>query len=261
MQGRIGRGETGKPVNNAKNIRLTLAFDGTDYHGWQIQADQPTVQGIVCRTIRQISGENARLTGCGRTDAGTHARRLVANFATGSRMEPAEWVRALNSRLPPDIRVLSARRASPDFHARRDAHSKTYRYQVFRGPVLPPHLVREHYHYPYPVDIAAMRRAASLFLGEHDFASFTPRKVADSKTTVRRIFRSELRTRGPILEYSVEGNGFLQYMVRNMVGTLLELGRGRITLAQFKHLFEANDRTLAGFTAPAHGLILVSVRY
>lgn len=261
MQSRLGSRETGKPIATARNLRLTLAYDGTRYHGWQIQANQATVQGILGRAIEQISGEQAKLIGSGRTDAGTHARRLVANFVTRARMAPAAWVRALNSILPHDIRILSARRVSPDFHARHDARSKLYRYQIFRGAVLPPHLVREHYHYPYPIDIPAMQNAARKFIGEHDFGSFTPSKVADSKATVRRVFRCELKATGRRLLFTVEANGFLQYMVRNMMGTLLEVGRGRINLARFEELFSKRDRTLAGFTAPANGLVLLRVRY
>ncbi len=261
MQSRIGSHEARQPVINTRNIRLTLAFDGTGYHGWQIQAGQPTIQGTVRQAIEKIAGERPNLTGCGRTDAGTHARRLVANFSTQSRMEPAAWVRALNSSLPSDIRVLSARWVPAGFHARRDARSKIYRYQIYRGPILPPHLAREHYHYPYPLDLPVMRKAARLFVGDHDFASFTPRKVAASKGTLRRVLRSELRTKGLRLLFSVEANGFLQYMVRNMIGTLLEVGRGRITLADFESLFKKRDRALAGCTAPAHGLVLIRVRY
>ncbi len=261
MQDRISGRKTGKPVTSLQNIRLTLAYDGTAYHGWQVQADQPTVQGIMRAAVRHISGEEVSLTGSGRTDSGTHARRLTANFTTHSRIGPYSWVRALNSILPHDIRVLSAQRVPLDFHSRRDAISKTYRYQVFCGAILPPHLAREHYHYPYPIDIPSMEKAARLFIGEHDFASFTPAKISISRSTVRRIFRCELKKRGLQLLFSVEGNGFLQYMVRNMIGTLLELGRGRITLRQFEDLFRKRDRTLAGFTAPARGLVLIRVRY
>ncbi len=261
MPGRIGGGETRKPVTVPRNIRITLAFDGAAYHGWQIQAHHPTVQGIVSRAIEQIAGGTVKLTGCGRTDAGTHARRLVANFKTPSRIEPAAWVRALNSILPQDIRILSARRVSPEFHARRDARSKTYCYRIYRGAILPPHLARERYHYPYPIDLPRMQSAARLLVGEHDFASFTPKKVADSKSTVRRVYHCELKAKGHLLLFSVEANGFLQYMVRNMVGTLLEVGRGRITLAEFENLLGQRDRSLAGFTAPAHGLVLIKVRY
>ena len=261
MQKRIVGGKTGKPVGRGRNIRLVLAFDGTAYHGWQIQADRPTVQGTLRDAISKITGEEIQLNGSGRTDAGTHARRLIANFHTHSRMTPRSWVRALNSNLPRDIRVLSAARVPLEFHARRDARSKTYRYQIYRGSVIAPHLAREHYHYPYPVDVPLMQKAARRYIGEHDFASFTPLKVAGSMSTVRKIFRCELREQGRRLLFSVEGNGFLQYMVRNMIGTLLELGRGLLTIRQFVDLFKRRDRTLARFTAPAHGLILIRVRY
>lgn len=261
MQSRIGGNKTRKPVSPDRNIRLVLAFDGTAYHGWQIQADRPTIQGIIRNAIAKISGEDVKLTGSGRTDAGTHARRLVANFHTRSRMDPPSWVRALNSKLPRDIRILSAARVPPDFHARRSACSKTYRYQIYRGRVLPPHLSREHYHYPYPIDVPLMQKAAGRFIGEHDFASFTPQKIAGTKATIRRILRCELKEKGRRVLFSVEGNGFLQYMVRNMIGTLLELGRGQLSLREFEDLFKKRDRTLAGFTAPAHGLILLRVRY
>lgn len=248
-------------MTTPRNIRLTLAFDGTAYHGWQIQAGQPTVQGVVRDAIRRIAGEDVSLIGSGRTDSGTHARRLAANFVTHSRIEAASWTRAINSLLPQDIRILSARRVPLEFHARHDARSKIYRYQIYRGRILPPHLMREHYHYPYPLDIALMEKASRLFVGEHDFASFTPAKVSGAKATVRRIFQCNLKKQRSRLCFSVEGNGFLQYMVRNMVGTLLELGRGRMTLSQFEDLFRKRDRTLAGSTAPAHGLVLIRVRY
>jgi len=257
----LDRHKTGKQAVAPGNIRLTIAFDGTGYHGWQIQANQPTVQAIIREAIQRITGEEIALTGSGRTDAGTHARKFVANFSTRSRMEPISWVRALNSSLPRDIRILAARRVPSGFHARHDARSKIYRYQIYRGAVVPPHLAREHYHFPYPLDVPLMRTAARQFIGEHDFASFTPAKVSGARATVRRILGCNLKTRGNRLIFSVEGNGFLQYMVRNMIGTLLELGRGRMSSRQFEDLFRKRDRTLAGFTAPAQGLILVRVRY
>jgi tRNA pseudouridine38-40 synthase len=252
------------------NIKLILAFDGTAYRGWQIQTHQPTIQGILSDAIEKITHEKLSPTGSGRTDAGTHARRLVANFLTQSLIPPARLVRALNSSLPNDIRVLSARRVPASFHARRDARSKIYRYQIYLGKVMPPHLAREHYHYPYPIDVDGMKKAARLFEGEHDFASFAAKCGQDksSKTkngiprnTVRRIFQCELKQRGSRLLLTVEGNGFLQHMVRNMAGTLLEIGGGRIRLQELEKLFELRDRRLAGFAAPAHGLILLKVRY
>jgi len=260
MQDRKPGDKARQSLEIKRNIRLTLAFDGTDYHGWQIQSDSPTVQGSVSDAVARITGENVTLTGSGRTDAGTHARGLVANFLTGSRIEPGQFVRALNSILPRDIRVLSARQVPVGFHARKSAISKVYRYQIYRGPVLPPHLMREHFHYPLPIDIPAMVRAARMFLGEHDFASFAKTNPAVT-STIRHIYRCELKKSGHRLLFTVEGNGFLHHMVRNMAGTLLEVGRGAISLTDFQDLFFKRNRTLAGFTAPAHGLVLLKVKY
>jgi tRNA pseudouridine38-40 synthase len=175
-------------------------------------------------------------------------------------MAPEQFVRALNSVLPRDIRVLSARQVPLNFHARRDAVSKVYRYQVYVGPILPPHLMREYFHYPFPLDIAKMKKAARLFWGEHDFASYA-KTNSSSSGTIRRIFRCELKKLGSRLLLTVEGDGFLHHMVRNMAGTLLEVGRGIISLTDFQNLFSKRDRTQAGFTAPAHGLILLKVKY
>jgi tRNA pseudouridine38-40 synthase len=184
----------------------------------------------------------------------------VANFSTSCRIPPRNIARALNSVLPLDIRIFSAREVTDDFHARRSARSKIYRYQIYRGQVMPPHLSREHFHYPYPIDLDLMRQGTKLFVGTHDFASFAA-KGGGSKTTVRHIFDCNLKSAGHRLIFTVEGNGFLHHMVRNMVGTLLELGRGQLTIADFKALYERRDRRLAGFTVPSNGLILIKVRY
>lgn len=248
-----------------QNIRLTVAYDGTEYHGWQMQREHPTIQGAIYGAIAKITGEESSLIGSGRTDAGTHARALVANFKTAARIAAVDLMRALNSVLPRDIRILSARKVPDDFNAQRSARSKIYRYQIYRGAVMPPHLAREHFHYPYPLKLEIMNSAARDFLGQHDFASFAAQSRSDrdkkAARTIREIYRSDLRTSGRRLLYTVEGNGFLHHMVRNMVGTLLELGRGQMTLQEFRMLFHQRDRTLAGFTAPAHGLILLRVRY
>ena len=243
-----------------RNIRLIVAFEGTSYHGWQIQPDLPTIQGMLSEAIGRVTGEQVTVNGSGRTDAGTHARGLAANFMTGARLAPAQLVKALNSMLPRDVRILSARRMPSGFHARRNAFSKVYRYQIFLGPIMLPHLAREYFHFPYRVDLEKMQTASRQFVGEHDFASFA--KAGSSVSgTVRRIFRCELRKRGHRLLFTVEGNGFLHHMVRNMAGTLLEVGRGSMSLNDFRQLFLMRDRTLAGFTAPAHGLVLLKVQY
>jgi tRNA pseudouridine38-40 synthase len=242
-----------------QNIRLKVAFDGTAYCGWQIQQNVSTIQGCLSDAIFKITQERVNLIGSGRTDAGTHARGLVANFATSSKLAPARFVRALNALLPRDIRVMSARKAPVDFHARRSAASKVYRYQVYLGSVLAPHLIREYFHFPYPIDFSKIAQAASHFVGEHDFSSFA--KTNSCSNGIRRIFRCELKKKGRRLFLTVEGNGFLHHMVRNMAGTLLEVGRNSISMENFRDLFVKRDRNLAGFTAPAHGLVLLKVKY
>jgi len=258
MSGNL-KSETEAP-QAGRNIRLVIAFDGTAYCGWQSQRNSPSIQDIVSAALAEITGETVSLAGSGRTDAGTHARGLIANFFTGSRIPAGRLPFALNGMLPRDIRVLSARDVPADFHARKSARSKIYRYQVYNGTILPPHLMREYFHFPYSLDFDRMAEAARLFPGEHDFASYA-KTGSDVSNTVRRIFRCDLRRRGARVYLTVEGNGFLHHMVRNMAGTLLEVGRGRISLSDFADLFEKRDRTQAGFTAPANGLILVKVRY
>ena len=260
MQDRKPGRKTRKPLMASRNIKLTLAYDGAAYHGWQVQGSLPTIQGLLSDAVARITGERITLNGSGRTDAGTHARGLVANFLTASRIPPPQLVRALNSVLPRDVRVLSARRMDPVFHARRDAYSKVYRYQVYLGPILPPHLAREYLHFPRPVHVSRMMQAARLFEGEHDFASFAKTHSLPS-SSIRRIYRCQLRKQGYRLHLTVEGNGFLHHMVRNMAGTLLEVGAGSLGLDEFRELFDKRDRKLAGFTAPALGLILLKVRY
>jgi tRNA pseudouridine38-40 synthase len=251
-----------------KNIKLVIAFKGAGYHGWQIQQNARTVQGTLGEAIKTVTGEITSVTGSGRTDSGAHARGLVANFQTATRIPPRRLLHALNSVLPHEIRVLSAKRVRAEFHARYDARSKVYRYQVYRGTVLLPHLACDHYHYPYKVDLQQMSKAMKLVQGEHDFASFAARsgrlgKGDDPETrdTVRHIFRSTMRKSGLRLLFTFEGSGFLHHMARNLVGTVLEVGRGRLGLQEFSDLFGKRDRTLAGGTAPAHGLILMKVRY
>ncbi len=243
-----------------RNIKLVLAFDGTSYHGWQMQPKGNTIQGELAEAIRRVTGEHSIPVGSGRTDAGTHARGFVASFRTASTIPAAGLQRALNSVLPADIRVISARHASSEFHARRSARSKIYRYQIYRGQVMPPHMAREHYHYPYRLDLDVMQQAAALFPGIHDFGSFAVRG-GEGRNTTRHIFACRLNSRGLRLLFTVEGNGFLHHMVRTMMGTLLEIGRGRMALQEFRSLFECRDRSAAGSTIPARGLILLRVRY
>ncbi|MDR0842786.1 MAG: tRNA pseudouridine(38-40) synthase TruA [Acidobacteriota bacterium] len=243
-----------------RNIGLTIAFDGAAYHGWQVQPGAPTIQGLLSAILEKVTGEAVTLNGSGRTDSGTHARGLVANFHTGSKIPAAQLLRACNAMLPRDIRILGARDVPVGFHARKSAHSKVYRYQIYHGAVLPPHLLREYFHFPFPMDYARMESAAHLFVGEHDFAAYA-KTGSDVTSTVRTIFRCDLRRTGSRIHLTVEGSGFLHHMVRNMAGTLLEVARGRISIEDFAALFDKRDRTQAGFTAPACGLILIKVNY
>jgi tRNA pseudouridine38-40 synthase len=265
-----------------RNIRLIIAYDGTDFHGWQRQPDLPTVQECLEAAIQKLVGMPVELWGSGRTDAGTHASRQVANFKSASPIPCASLLKALNDLLPPTVRVRDAREVADGFHARYDARSKTYRYRVLQSPVCPPFIWRFVCHHPYPLDHRSMAEAAKFVEGEHDFTSFaaSPAHAAEgdaearnddarspvrtmTRTMTRTIFSSRLvwRPRTSMLIYEVRGSGFLHHMVRNIVGTLLEVGRGKLAPRDLLRILEARDRTQAGPTAPARGLCLVKVEY
>ena len=203
--------------------------------------------------------------GAGRTDAGVHALGQVAHFHTESRIAPAEFQHALNSLLPATIRAMSVEEMAPEFHARHSATAKTYAYRIFRGEVAPPFSARYVLHAPWPLDEAAMMKAARLFEGQHDFTMFSAAPGGDeedpAENPVRAIFSSLLKREGPELRYTIHGRSFLRYMVRKLVGTLLEVGRGRLAPADIPRLFELRDRARSGPTAPPHGLCLESIEY
>jgi len=249
-----------------RNIKLVLTYDGTDFSGWQVQPDCPTIQGTLASAIGRITGEKVLPQGSGRTDAGVHALAQVAGFLTESPIPAENFVKALNDILPPSIRVLEASEAAPEFHARKSARAKTYRYRIYRGPVCPPFLARYVWHYPYPLDEPAMQRAAELIVGEHDFTSFAavdPERHCDEEapSNVRKIFESQWERTGDELTYTVRGNGFLHHMVRNLVGTFVLVGRGTLKPDDITRILQARDRSAAGATAPASGLFLVQVEY
>jgi tRNA pseudouridine38-40 synthase len=249
-----------------RNIRLTLAYDGTDFHGWQRQPEGPTIQGCVEDALQKLTDALTPLCGSGRTDAGVHALHQVANFLTASTIPCANFVKALNDLLPPTVRIKSAVDAAPAFHARYDVWRKTYRYRIVTTPVCSPLLWRFVYHHPYPLDRALMTQAARHLEGQHDFTSFAAadgQADEDAKSRVRVIFQSRLlcRPRSSMLVYEVTGNGFLRYMVRNIVGTLMEVGRGKLDPGDMTRIIAARDRTQAGPTAPAQGLCLMDVQY
>ncbi|MDJ0866821.1 MAG: tRNA pseudouridine(38-40) synthase TruA [Myxococcota bacterium] len=253
-----------------RNFRLVLEYDGTAFEGWQTQArrgaeagaEAPrTVQGILEAVLEQVTGVRAPVHGAGRTDAGVHALGQVANVALETRLEPAELQRALNAVLPRDLAVRALDVVPDAFHARRDARGKRYVYRLWTGVVRSPARARTHAWVQPPLDRDAMRRAARDLEGTHDFASF---QAAGSgpKTTVRTLTRVALEGGpGDELRIVVEGSGFLRHMVRNLVGTLLEVGRGKRDAGSMPALLAARDRALAGATAPARGLVLERVDY
>jgi tRNA pseudouridine38-40 synthase len=250
-----------------RNIKLTLAYDGAKFHGWQIQPGVATIQGSLTDAIRKITQEPVSICGASRTDAGVHALGQVASFKTQSKLMAAELQRAMNALLPAEIRVVSAEEMGSDFHARWQAKEKTYQYRIFRGEVVSPFEHGRVLHYPYPLDEEAMSAAAKCFEGEHDFSSFTASSGSEEtdkdRSPVREIFRSELE-RHPEREeiiYVVTGKSFLRYMVRKIVGTLLEVGRGKLQAEDIAGIFEARDRSRSGPTAPPEGLYLVGLKY
>jgi tRNA pseudouridine38-40 synthase len=250
-----------------RHFKLTIAYDGTDYHGWQIQSNKPTVQGEVVRVLRTLTQENSVLHGSGRTDAGVHALGQVASFRTQSGLSAEEFQRALNALLPPAIRIVRSEEVGPDFHARWSARAKTYRYRLYRGKVVPPMLWRYVLHYPFPLDEEKMRDAAARFVGQHDFASFAASTGSEDddkeRSTVREIYSAELARSADNEEliFTVRGRSFLRYMVRKMVGTLLDVGRGRLQPEDIDRLYELKDRSKSGPTVPPQGLCMVSVEH
>jgi tRNA pseudouridine38-40 synthase len=256
---------------NVRNLKLILSYDGADFYGWQVQPGRITVQGTLASAIGRLSGENVLPQGSGRTDAGVHALAQVASFATASAIPAENWMRALNDILPTSIRVLEATEAAPEFHARKSARAKTYRYRMHRGAVCPPFLARYVWHYPYPLEESAMIAAADVVVGEHDFTSFAavdPERVermaaAENVHTsnIRTIFSSRWTREGEELIYTIRGSGFLHHMVRNLVGTFLLVGKGTLSREDFVRILQARERTAAGPTAPASGLYLVAVEY
>jgi tRNA pseudouridine38-40 synthase len=278
-----------QPALTLQTWKLTLSYDGTEFRGWQVQPGERTIQGELQAALGRVTGESPLPQGSGRTDAGVHALGQVASFALAAPIPAKNLQRALNRTLPPAIRIIETRTVRSTFHARHSAVAKTYEYRVYRGEICPPFLARYVHACPWPMDLEKLQRSAGFFAGEHDFLSFAatdPELTARSldpdaeprplpregfqiepptAPTVRRIFSSAWEERriedGYLLIYRVRGNGFLHHMVRNLVGTMLDVGRGRLRCEEIPGILAARSRTAAGPTAPARGLFLHSVEY
>jgi len=243
-----------------RTIKLTLAYDGTRFVGWQRQAEGESIQGLLEHALARFEGASVDVHGAGRTDAGVHALGQVASARVTFTHDTTTLARALNALLPEDIRVVDVAEAAPDFHARFDARSKTYQYEMRTTPVSTPFDRAYVWHLPEPLDLNAMRQAAAVLVGRHDFAAFQS-AGSETSSTVRTLSRSELLAGDGFLRYEIAGDGFLRHMVRAIVGTLVEIGRGRRPLSTMAELVAGGTRGDAGATAPARGLFLVRVDY
>jgi len=241
-----------------QNYLIVLSYDGTDYHGWQRQPKKRTIQGTLEDALARIAQKKVTVIGAGRTDAGVHALGQAANFKAALRLSEEELKKALNAILPDDIRVVELKKTAMEFHARRDAKAKVYQYRIFHGPEKNPFVFRYVLHWPYPLNLAHMRKAAGLFQRQGDFSGFSSNRLL---YPVRKVTRSEIKKKGDEIIFTIEASGFLRYMVRTIVGTIIEVGRGRVSLEQIEDIFREKQRTLSSPTAPAKGLCLMKVFY
>lgn len=241
--------------------KLTVAYRGTDFSGWQRQAGKRTVQGCIEDALEKIWGQKISLQGSGRTDTGVHALGQMASFNAPRLHADVVLQRALNANLPRDVRIMKCRLVSPAFHARFDARGKTYRYLILNQLVQDPFTLDTHWHVPRLLDLPAMRRAARMLLGRHDFASFTSNPGYERESTVRIMKRASVVRDGAVLVFHFTADGFLYRMVRNLVGALAKVGQGKITVDDFGKILRACSRSEAPATAPACGLYLMNVTY
>jgi len=241
-------------------IKLTVEYAGTNYHGWQIQLNCKSVQGVLEQAVSTFLRTPTRVTGSGRTDAGVHALGQVVSFATEKQFQPHRIRRALNALTPPDITIKEVSVVPESFDPRRDARSRVYEYRILNRPTPSPFYLKHAWHLHERLNVKAMRAAISCLVGEHDFSSFRA-AGCDATNPIRKVYRTTLEQHGELLIYTIEATAFLRHMVRNIMGTLVEVGHGGRSADSFQHLLEIGDRTKAGETAPAHGLFLVEVKY
>jgi tRNA pseudouridine38-40 synthase len=242
---------------------MVVAYDGADFHGWQVQPGLRTIQGTLEEAVRAIEGEPVIVHGSGRTDAGVHAEAQVAAFSLTNLIPAENLRRALNRLLPPAIRILEAAEAAPDFHPRFDAVAKTYEYRLFRADVCPPQLWRYVHHHPFPLDTTRMIATARVFEGQHDFSAFAAADDRDAagRSKVRIIFSSQIEIDHALVRFRIRGSGFLKHMVRNLTACLLESGKGNIDDDQVRALLQPGCEQKFPHSAPAKGLHLLSVEY
>jgi len=248
------------PVPRSRNIRILLAYDGTPYLGWQIQPQGPTVQSVLQDALKTITGEQLFVKGSGRTDAGVHALGQVANFHTSSTMSPQDFVSAINSVLPKTISVIGADEVNATFDAQFSATGKLYRYRVFNSRHRSPFELLRSWNINTNLDIESTSTAARMLIGTHDYSSFRATGCV-ARSPIRTITRCDLGRDGDTISFELEADGFLRHMVRNIVGTLVDVGRRRFSTTDFAAILAARDRTRAGIAAPPHGLYLVRVDY
>jgi tRNA pseudouridine38-40 synthase len=242
------------------NYRITLAYDGTDYCGWQAQLNQPTIQNVLNDALERLEGAPVTTQAAGRTDSGVHAEGQVVSFKLGTEWLPVQLISAINGNLPPEIRVLGASIAADHFQARFDARSKTYRYQIYNAEIMNPFLLRYAWHYPYHLNLGQLSEDSEKLVGEHDFSAFTVANC-DVQTRIRTVTEVRLEAIGNMIRIFFTGDGFLRYQVRTMVNALLDINRGRLKTTSMTELIAGADRSLIGAPAPAKGLTLMKVEY
>jgi tRNA pseudouridine38-40 synthase len=246
-----------------RRLRFEIAYDGTDFHGWQVQPGLPTIQGILEEIIGDMDGRRVHVAGSGRTDAGVHALAQVASVAIENRIPTDNFRRAVNRLLPTTIRISNVREVPLDFHPRFNAARKTYEFRIYREEVCSPFVRRFVYHHPYPLNEKAMIQAAPLLEGEYDFTAFAAAddRYPEGQTNVRTVFHSKIERRDELLIYRVTGSGFLKHMVRNIMGVLLEVGKGNLNDDDVRARLQPQCGINPGPRVPPSGLILVSVEY
>lgn len=245
-----------------QNIQLTIAYDGTRYAGWQVQKNSATVQAAIEKVLTSILGEKVRLTASGRTDSGVHAKKQIANFKTKNKLSPNKLHAALAGKLPKDISVIRVKKVPFKYHSQFDAKSKIYRYTILNGKIDDPFRQAYYSKVPYDLDVSLMKKEARFLLGRHNFRSFQAKNASlPRKNTVRTIKKISIKKRGRFIYIDIEANGFLYNMVRNIVGTLIEIGRGYFSSGSMEKMLNSRDRRKTGPTASARGLMLLGVTY